>query len=180
MRRKRPALVLIPVASYSSRARCMPRDGLRAVAAPGDQFSEQRIVFVGHGPAGIDAVVQANARTGRQRGSRESSRATGKNCCPDPRHRCGIRWRGRATATSCCANGNCLAGGDANLQLHQVERGDHLRSPDAPPAGACSSRENKTGGPASTRNSTVPALVYAPARASLTAASPMARRSSAS
>ena len=39
------------------------RDGFFAGVAPGDEFAEERIVFVGNGPALVDAFVEANART---------------------------------------------------------------------------------------------------------------------
>jgi len=37
-------------------------NGFLTAIAPGDEFSEKRIVIVRHGPALVDAVVQANAR----------------------------------------------------------------------------------------------------------------------
>ena len=39
------------------------RDGFFAGVAPGDEFAEERIVFVGNGPAFVDTLVEANART---------------------------------------------------------------------------------------------------------------------
>src|SRR5882672_4759100 len=39
------------------------RDGFFAGVAPSDEFAEERIVFVGNGPAFVDAFVEANART---------------------------------------------------------------------------------------------------------------------
>src|SRR5882724_9102947 len=40
-------------------------NGFLAAVAPGDQLAEKRIVIVGHGPAFVDAIVQANAGTAR-------------------------------------------------------------------------------------------------------------------
>ena len=37
-------------------------DRFFAAVAPGDEFGEQRIVVVGHGPAFVNAVIEANAR----------------------------------------------------------------------------------------------------------------------
>src|SRR5882762_10722343 len=39
------------------------RDGLFAGVAPGNEFAEEGIVFVRHGPAFIDTVVKPNAGT---------------------------------------------------------------------------------------------------------------------
>src|SRR5712672_2474897 len=39
------------------------RDGLFAGVAPGNKFAEEGIVFVRHGPAFVDAFVEANAGT---------------------------------------------------------------------------------------------------------------------
>src|SRR5712692_1465833 len=39
-----------------------PRNGFLAAISPGNQFSQKRIVIGRHGPAGIDAVVEANPR----------------------------------------------------------------------------------------------------------------------
>jgi len=40
-------------------------DGFFAAVAPGDEFGEERIVVVGDSPAVVDAVVEADARAGR-------------------------------------------------------------------------------------------------------------------
>src|SRR6202522_417366 len=40
-----------------------PGNRLRPVAAPSDQLSEHRIVFVWNSPSGVDPVIEANSRT---------------------------------------------------------------------------------------------------------------------
>src|SRR5260370_8194190 len=49
-------------------------DGFLTAVAPSDELAEKRVVIVGHGPALVDAIVQADTRTARN--------AAGKNFSP--------------------------------------------------------------------------------------------------
>src|SRR4029077_2850079 len=49
-------------------------NGFLAAVAPGDEFAENRIVVVGHGPPFVHAIVQANARAARNAARKNLSR----------------------------------------------------------------------------------------------------------
>src|SRR5260370_19035994 len=49
-------------------------NGFLTAVAPGDELAEKRVVIAGHGPARIDAVGQANARTARKLTRKDFSR----------------------------------------------------------------------------------------------------------
>src|SRR5215469_13560156 len=59
--------VFIEPAAQSSNA-------LFSAIAPGDEFAQQRIVVVGHGPAFVDAFVEANSRAARNAQGKNSPR----------------------------------------------------------------------------------------------------------
>ena len=116
-------LVWMPPTSYSRRARIMRAMALLAVAAPDGQLGEQRVVFHGDGPAIVDAAIQANARAHAGGSAGSACRGREGSRCRDLRHRCGTRWPSRARTTSCCVSGSGRAGGDFDLEAHQVEAG---------------------------------------------------------
>src|SRR2546426_6852280 len=49
-------------------------NSLLAAIAPGDELAEKRVVIVGHGPARVDAIVQANAGAARHVARKNFSR----------------------------------------------------------------------------------------------------------
>src|SRR5271168_559270 len=101
-------------------------DGLSAVGSPGDQFAEQGIVIRGHDPAGIDAVVEANAGARGDAARDDFARRREEivagvfsvNAALD-----GVA----AQLDILLAQAQRLAGRDAHLHFDQVEPGNHFR-----------------------------------------------------
>ena len=100
-------------------------DGFFAAVAPSDEFGEERVVIVGNGPAVVDAVVEADARTG---GNLARENFSG-------------RWEkiivgifGVETDFHCVAargdglpsEWEAMAGGDGDLEFDEIEAGNLL------------------------------------------------------
>src|SRR6266853_3137938 len=101
------------------------RDGLFAGVAPGNEFAEEGIVFVGHGPAFIDTVVKPNAGTAG-RAARQNFAGRRKEIVV------GIfgveaNFHGVAAwGNGFPGEGEAVAGGDGDLKFDEIESGDLL------------------------------------------------------
>ena len=95
----------------------------------------------------------------------------------DLRRKCGIRWHARA-ARHPLARMAASRPPRCGSAVSPDRATSPSPSPDAPPAGACSSRENRSGVRRPPEIPRCPRSCSSPARASFTAASPIARRSS--
>jgi len=101
-------------------------DGFFAAVAPGDQLAQQRIVIHWNGPAFVDAFIEANAgATGRMArknfsGRREKIIVWIFGVEP---HFHGVAARRDGLP----GKRQTMAGGDGDLQLHQIEPRDLLR-----------------------------------------------------
>jgi len=101
------------------------RDGLFAGVTPGNKFAEEGIVFVGNGPAFVDAFVEANAGT--------AGRAARQNFAGRRKEIVVGIFGIEANFHGVAAGGDGLpserepvAGGDSDLKFDEIESGDLL------------------------------------------------------
>src|SRR5712672_579773 len=114
-------------AGYSVFVECaaQARDGVFAGVSPGNEFAEQRIVFVGHGPAFVDTFVEANAGT--------TGRAARKNFSGRRKEIVvgilGVEANFHGVAAwgdGFPGEGEAVAGGDGDLKFDEIESDDLL------------------------------------------------------
>ena len=100
-------------------------NGFFAGVAPGDEFAEERIIFVGNGPAFVDAFVEANAGTaggveGKNLSGRGEEIVVGIFGIEAHFHGVSARRDGFP------GEREAMAGGDGDLEFDKVEAGDLL------------------------------------------------------